>query len=83
MIEYSYLLKIESYFDDIYARYDFDKSSSIEYATIRAELESSGNIIGSNDLLIAAHAKALEAVLVTNNSKEFERVSGLSIENGV
>lgn len=62
---------------------DFDKNSALAYADIRVELESTGKIIGSNDLLIAAHAKGSDAVLVTNNTKEFEKVNGLSIENWV
>lgn len=62
---------------------DFDKSSALSYATIRVELETTGNIIGSNDLFIAAHAKGCDAILVTNNTKEFERVEGLRLENWV
>lgn len=62
---------------------DFDKNSALSYATIRVELETTGNIIGSNDLFIAAHAKGCDAILVTNNTKEFERVEGLRLENWV
>jgi len=62
---------------------DFDKNSALAYATIRVELETTGNIIGSNDLFIAAHAKGSDAILVTNNTKEFERVEGLRLENWV
>ncbi len=51
------------------------------YATIRNELERKGSPIGHNDLLIAAHARALGVVLVTNNVGEFRRVPGLSIED--
>ncbi len=61
--------------------YDFDKEASFHYAKIRYALEKKGQIIGSNDLFIAAHAKSLDAVLVTNNTKEFERVEGLEIED--
>jgi len=53
------------------------------YANIRSSLEKAGNIIGSNDLWIAAHAIALGVTLVTNNTKEFSRVDGLSFENWV
>jgi tRNA(fMet)-specific endonuclease VapC len=63
--------------------FDFDKNSALAYAKIRVDLESRGNIIGSNDLLIAAHAKGCDAILVTNNTREFEKVNGLSIENWV
>jgi tRNA(fMet)-specific endonuclease VapC len=51
------------------------------YATVRADLERRGQIIGQNDLLIAAHALALNAILVTDNVREFKRVKGLKIEN--
>jgi len=64
-------------------RYPFDENAAFEYGNIRADLESCGNTIGSNDLFIAAHAKSLNAVLVTNNVKEFERVENLVIENWV
>ncbi|MEM5402039.1 PIN domain-containing protein [Paraburkholderia unamae] len=52
-----------------------------EYGRIRAELESAGQKIGANDLLIGAHACALGLTLVTNNTREFSRISGLTIEN--
>jgi tRNA(fMet)-specific endonuclease VapC len=51
-----------------------------KYAQIRASLERSGNIIGTMDLLIAAHAMAEDSVLVTNNAREFLRVPGLAVE---
>ena len=54
-----------------------------QYAGIRRSLEKQGNIIGANDLWIAAHALALDLTLVTNNTKEFSRVDGLRIENWV
>ena len=59
---------------------DFDELASEQYGIIRAELEQKGQIIGGNDLLIAAHAKTLGATLVTNNVREFKRVTGLSVE---
>jgi tRNA(fMet)-specific endonuclease VapC len=62
---------------------DYDKKASIEYGKIRSILESKGKVIGSLDMLIAAHALSLETVLVTNNTKEFERVDGLGVENWV
>lgn len=52
-----------------------------EYADIRSELEQSGQLIGSNDLLIAAHARYLGFTLVTDNVREFQRVPNLSVEN--
>ena len=54
-----------------------------QYAAIRRNLEKQGNIIGANDLWIAAHAMAMDLTLVTNNTKEFSRVEGLRIENWV
>lgn len=51
------------------------------YATLRADLERRGQPIGQNDLLIAAHALALDAILVTDNVREFKHVKGLKIEN--
>lgn len=58
-----------------------DMPSDSEYGGIRAELEAAGKPIGPNDLFIAAHARALGAVLVTANSGEFERVPKLTVEN--
>lgn len=77
------LTKLVKSFIDNFTILDFDKQASKEYANIRVFLEKSGNIIGSNDLFIAAHAKACDATLVTNNIKEFERVESLVIENWV
>ncbi len=51
------------------------------YGTMRAELESKGEMIGNNDLWIAAHAVAAGLTLVTNNEKEFRRVRGLKVQN--
>ena len=58
-----------------------DVPADVEYGEIRAELEAEGQPIGPNDLLIAAHAYALGAVLVTANTKEFTRIRGLTVEN--
>ncbi|WP_375383178.1 type II toxin-antitoxin system VapC family toxin [uncultured Sphingomonas sp.] len=55
--------------------------SDAEYGGIRAELEAAGKTIGPNDLLIAAHAYAIGATLVTDNLDEFSRVRGLTVEN--
>ena len=61
----------------------YDENASVDYGLIRAELEKKGKPIGPLDMLIAAHAKSLKTTIVTNNVKEFERVSGLKIENWV
>lgn len=52
-----------------------------EYGGIRAELEAAGKPIGGNDLLIAAHAYATDATIVTANIDEFKRIRGLKVEN--
>lgn len=61
----------------------YDEQSIWRYAQLRHQLQSTGQPIGSLDMLIAAHALALDVILVTNNMKEFNRVSGLIIENWV
>ncbi|MGK9234265.1 type II toxin-antitoxin system VapC family toxin [Inquilinus limosus] len=53
------------------------------YGAIRADLEVRGEVIGNNDLWIAAHAKAAKLTLVTNNEREFRRIGGLKIQNWV
>jgi tRNA(fMet)-specific endonuclease VapC len=53
------------------------------YGAIRAALEAKGEMIGNNDLWIAAHAKAAGLTLVTNNEREFRRISGLRVQNWV
>jgi len=59
----------------------FDDAAMRCYGDMRAQLESNGTPIGGMDLLIAAHAIALDATLVTNNEREFRRVKGLRLEN--
>jgi tRNA(fMet)-specific endonuclease VapC len=51
------------------------------YGRLRAELERRGTPIGANDMLIAAHALAVDATLVTDNIREFERIDGLKLVN--
>lgn len=58
-----------------------DAEASRRYGSIRAELERKGIPIGANDFWIAAHALAIECVLVTDNIGEFSRVPGLTVEN--
>lgn len=60
---------------------DFDQQSALIYGKIRADLERIGQGIGPMDTLIAAHAMSLDAILVTNNTKEFRRVPNLSVED--
>ena len=59
----------------------FDVPADAEYGGIRAALEAAGTPIGSNDLLIAAHAAATGAMIVTANAGEFKRIPGLKVEN--
>lgn len=61
--------------------YPFDEPADRHYGAIRNELERIGQPIGHNDLLIAAHARALGATLVTGNIREFARVPGLVVED--
>ncbi|MGH9515032.1 MAG: type II toxin-antitoxin system tRNA(fMet)-specific endonuclease VapC [Terriglobales bacterium] len=57
------------------------ETAATSYGKIRAELEAKGEMIGNNDLWIAAHALASDLVLVTNDEKEFRRVRGLKMQN--
>lgn len=59
----------------------FDSKASVEYGTIRHELQKQGTPIGNNDLLIASHARSLDLTLVTNNTKEFTRVPDLKVSD--
>jgi tRNA(fMet)-specific endonuclease VapC len=51
------------------------------YAEIRLDLKKRGAQLGAADLMIAAHARAMDAIAVTNNTKDFGRVKGLQVEN--
>jgi tRNA(fMet)-specific endonuclease VapC len=57
------------------------KEAAEHYGDIRAALAAAGTPIGANDLWIAAHARAVGLIVVTNNMREFERVDGLKLEN--
>ena len=59
----------------------FWAATASEYGAIRTHLQSKGTPIGPLDMLIAAHARAEDMVLVTNNVREFERVPKLEVEN--
>jgi tRNA(fMet)-specific endonuclease VapC len=60
---------------------DFPDGAALHYARIRADLKVRGEMIGANDLLIAAHARSLDLTIVTNNTREFGRVRDLPVEN--
>lgn len=59
----------------------FDERAAEEYGRIKAELEKKGTPIGPMDTLIASHAKSRGLIIVTNNTREFNRVAGLTIED--
>lgn len=59
----------------------FDLAAAFIYGDLRAELERRGQSIGPLDLQIAAHARSLETILITNNEREFKRVPGLKVQN--
>lgn len=61
----------------------FDDLAAAEYGAVCADLQRKGTPIGTMDMLIAAHAKTEGLILVTNNTREFERVQGLTLENWV
>ena len=60
---------------------EYPDDTATHYAQIRADLKNRGEMIGANDLFIAAHARSLGLRLVTNNTAEFGRVKGLTVEN--
>ena len=64
-----------------YVSLPFDDAAAAQYATLRNELEIAGQVIGSNDLMIAAIARSNHLTLVTHNMAEFSRVSNLVIED--
>jgi tRNA(fMet)-specific endonuclease VapC len=65
----------------ISVRYDVGRSLCEHYAVQFTQLRQAGTPIGANDLWIACHALAEDCTLVTNNTREFERVTGLRLEN--
>ena len=74
-------LRLVDRFFSIFPSFGFDDRCADIYGNIRSELERGGTPIGPNDLLIAATAIANELVLVTHNTREFERVVGLHLED--
>ena len=71
---------LERFFEP-FASLPFDDTSAEHYGRIRLHLERAGNLIGPNDLLIAATARAHGLVLVSHNTREFSRVDGLELED--
>nr|VFK25943.1 MAG: tRNA(fMet)-specific endonuclease VapC [Candidatus Kentron sp. MB]VFK33799.1 MAG: tRNA(fMet)-specific endonuclease VapC [Candidatus Kentron sp. MB]VFK76389.1 MAG: tRNA(fMet)-specific endonuclease VapC [Candidatus Kentron sp. MB] len=70
-------------FTDLLKIIDWSGTAAEHYANIRVALKRQGTPIGNMDLLIAAHARSLDCVLVTNNIGEFKRVDNLKVENWV
>ena len=61
----------------------FDDAAVWAYGDLRADLERRGTSIGALDTMIAAHALSQQALLVTNNTREFAKVPGLQLDNWV
>ena len=59
----------------------FDSGAAVDYGKICADLRKKGTPIGTMDMLIAAHARAENLIVVTHNTREFERVEGLQLED--
>jgi tRNA(fMet)-specific endonuclease VapC len=76
-----YNLKIVNAFLSLYEIVHFDKKAAEYYAVVRAELEHKGQIIGSNDIVIAATTLANAGILVTHNVNEFSRINGLMLDD--
>lgn len=72
--------EVETFLSGVHAL-PWDEAAADQFADVRADIERAGTPIGSMDTMIAAHAKALDAVLVTNNVKHFGMVKGLVIAN--
>lgn len=77
--------KVDQQAIDMFAQHvevlDWTLSAAQHYAEIRVDLRKQGQQIGASDLLIAAHARSIGALIVTNNVKDFGRVKGLKLEN--
>jgi tRNA(fMet)-specific endonuclease VapC len=61
----------------------FGDNEAKQFGQVRAELETSGKLIGPYDMMIAGHARSQGLVLVTNNVREFKKVNGLRVENWI
>ena len=80
-VKRQYNLKIFKTFLSLYEIVHFDEKAAEFYAAIRIELERKGQMIGGNDLVIAATVLPYGGVLVTNNTDEFSRISGLAVKD--
>lgn len=69
------------YFTDQFTSLPFDDRAALTYGNIRSSLEKTGRPIGPNDLLIASVAISNDIILVTHNTKEFQRIKGIKVED--
>ena len=75
-------LKLENFLSK-FPLLDWDQSAAWVYGNVRKTLEAKGQRIGERDLLLACQALSLDITMVTNNTREFERIEGLKLENWV
>ncbi len=84
-VEHSSSKKVNRLIIDDFVRHlsiiSWDQKAAEHYGRIRAFLRVEGNIIGSMDMMIAAHARSRKMILVTNNDNYFKRVPKLKVEN--
>ena len=79
--DYQKTIDLYNRFTDSFSTISMNAFSRKEYGNIRSLLEKEGKLIGPNDLIIASIVKAENGILVTHNTKEFEKVPGLKIED--
>ena len=72
--------KLENFFSN-FPILDWNEDAAWVYGPVRKVLETRGQRIGERDLLLACQALALNGTMVTNNTREFERIDGLKLEN--
>ena len=80
-IDYGKTTALYNEFTKVFEAEDFSSKAAVEYGNIRTSLEKKGPVIGANDMLIAATVLAAGGTLVTHNTKEFNRVESLLIED--
>lgn len=80
-IDYGKTIALYNEFTKVFEAEDFSSKAAVEYGNIRASLEKKRQVIGANDMLIAATVLAAGGTLVTHNTKEFNRVESLLIED--
>lgn len=73
------LRRLEAFFA-AFQSLPFDDRAADLYGTMRAQLTREGKLVGSNDMMVASIALAVDATLVTRNTKEFGRIAGLRVE---